>query len=96
MDIILSNNKNRLFKCSGSYVLNNPSVLYKFNKQKLNSIISKLEVLNPLNTLARGYSIIRKDNKVISSIKSIKINDQIIVNLKDGDLYTKVMKVSEE
>ena len=96
MDIILSNNKNRLFKCSGSYVLNNPSMLYKFKEQKLNSIISKLEVLNPLNTLARGYSITRKDNKVISSIKSVKVNDQIIVNLKDGNLYTKVMKVSEE
>ena len=39
---------------------------------KLKHIISSLQVLNPLNTLNRGYAIIRKDNKVISSVKKIK------------------------
>lgn len=96
IDIIISNNRNRLFKCSGSYVINNPSMLYKFQDQKLSGIISKLKVLNPMNTLARGYSIAKVGDKVISSVNDVKINDEVVVKVKNGNIYTKVMKVSEE
>ena len=62
---------------------------------KLKHIISSLQVLNPLNTLNRGYSIIRKDNKVISSVGKIKKDDEVIINLKDGIITSKVIKVGE-
>ena len=62
---------------------------------KLKHIISSLQVLNPLNTLNRGYAIIRKDNKVISSVKKIKKDDEVIINLKDGIITSKVIKVGE-
>lgn len=61
----------------------------------LNHTINSLKVLNPLNTLNRGYAIIKKEEKVISSIKNIKIDDEIIINLKDGYLTSKVNKVGE-
>lgn len=62
---------------------------------KLKHIISSLQVLNPLNTLNRGYAIIRKDNKVISSVGKIKKDDEVIINLKDGIITSKVIKVGE-
>ena len=96
ISLVLTNNKTKLFKLSESYVLNNPEVLYKFKMQNLDNIIEKLEVLNPMNTLKRGYAITKKNNKVISSIKNIKENDTIEINLKDGTINTKVMKVSKE
>ena len=37
--------------------------------------INKLDVLNPMNTLKRGYSIVKKDDKVISDIDKINIDD---------------------
>lgn len=92
---IIELNKVKLFKYSESYVLNNPEILYKFKAQKLDNIISKLSVLNPMNTLKRGYSITRIDNKVVSSIKNLKQDDLIRVELKDGIIDTKVTKVSD-
>ena len=91
----IENNNVRLFKLSNSYILNNPSMLYKFKSQNLDNIISKLEVLNPMNTLKRGYAIVRSKNKVISSIKSVKVKDKISINLKDGNIETEVIKVGE-
>ena len=69
-------------------------VLDKKN-DKYNHLVEKLEVLNPLNTLKRGYSITKKDNKVISSIKNIKSNDILEINLNDGSIITNVKKVKE-
>ena len=60
------------------------------------NIISKLEVLNPLNTLKRGYAIIKKDNKVINNIKDIVVDEEINIQISGGNIITKVMKVSEE
>ena len=92
---ILEKNKIRLFTCNNSYVLNNPSMLYKYSSQKLEHIISKLNVLNPLNTLNRGYSIIKKDDKVVSSIKEVNEDDNIIISLKDGNIISRIIEVGE-
>ena len=92
---LVDNTKIKIYTLQNSYVLNNPNILYKYRKQSLDHLISKLEVLNPLNTLSRGYSIIKKDNKVVSSIKSIKKDDEIKITLKDGELTSKIMKVGE-
>ena len=69
--------------------------LVKKYEEHSKHIISSLQVLNPLNTLNRGYAIIRKDNKVISSVKKIKKDDEVIINLKDGIITSKVIKVGE-
>ena len=92
---LMDNMKIKVFTLKNSYVLNNPNILYKYKQQSLNHIISKLDVLNPLNTLSRGYSIIKKDNKVISSIKNIKKDDEVKITLKDGELTSKIIKVGE-
>ena len=95
INIIIDNYKVRLFKSSNSYILSNPNMLYKFKEQTLLSLTEKLEVLNPISTLNRGYGIVKKDNIVISSVANIKENDDIVVNLKDGNVYSKVVKVSD-
>lgn len=92
---ILENNRIKLYTYSNSYILNNPEMLYKYSAQRLEHIISKLEVLNPLNTLNRGYAIIKKEDKVLSSIKNINKDDIIKISLKDGELSSKVIKVGE-
>lgn len=88
--------KVKLFTIKNSYILNNPDMLYKYSGQKLEHIISKLEVLNPLNTLNRGYAIVKKDNKVLSSIKNINEGENITISLKDGNIESKIIKVGEK
>ena len=50
----------------------------------------KLDLMNPNNILNKGYSIVKKDNKIIKSIKDIKINDNINIILSDGTILSEV------
>ncbi len=87
---IININKNKID-------LLNQKVLYginntlKNNRHNFVNTISKLEVLNPLLTIKRGYSIVRRDDKIISSSKDIKKKDIIDVELKDGKIKAEVL-----
>ena len=63
---------------------------------KYNNLINKLEVLNPLNTLKRGYSITKKDNKVITSIKDINLKDELNITLENGTVTSTVINIKEK
>lgn len=91
----LEDYKIKIFSLSNSYILNNPEMLYKIKLEKLDNLTNRVIILNPMETLKRGYAIIRKDNKVISSKDEISKDDILILNLKDGNIETKVMKVSD-
>ena len=39
--------------------------------------------------------IIKKDNKVISSIKLLNKDDEINITLKDGEIISKIIKAGE-
>ena len=69
-------------------------ILYKFKEQNLKHIINKLDVLNPMNTLKRGYAIIKKDKKVISDSQNLQKDDIINIDIRDGSVNAKVMEVS--
>ena len=79
-----------------SYVLQNHSLIYKNEKILLKNIIDKLNLLNPLNILSRGYSISYFNDKTLKSVKSVRKNDLIDIKLTDGFIKTKVMEIKEE
>ncbi|MCH5303500.1 MAG: exodeoxyribonuclease VII large subunit, partial [Ruminococcus sp.] len=58
----------------------------------INSLGAKLEALNPISVLQRGYSIAEKDGKIINSAKELKADDIIKLTLKDGNINTKVLE----
>lgn len=97
MELIINNNRVRLFGIENSYVLSNPEVLYKFKKQEFTKLMEKLEVLNPLNTLKRGYTITRSNDRVVSDINNIKKDDILEIEFRDGLVKSKVidMEVSK-
>lgn len=66
------------------------------HNNKYNNIINKLEALNPLLTLKRGYVIIKKDEKVINSIKNMKKDDVVTLNLHNGKATSKIIDIKEE
>ncbi len=57
-------------------------------------MIEKLELLNPLGVLKRGYSIVYKDDKVISNTLKIKENDLLKIKLLKGDIDVIVKEVN--
>ena len=55
----------------------------------------KLELINPLGVLKRGYSLTYIDNKVINNIKDIKQGDNLLIKLHTGEINTTVIDVKE-
>ena len=94
MKLVIDNTNIRLFKVTNSYVLTNPNILYKFKEQNLSHLLNKLDVLNPMNTLKRGYAIVKSNNKVISDIKNVRKDDIIDVDIKNGNISAKVVEVN--
>ena len=74
-----------------SIIFKKPYNLIDNKSNRYLQVLSKLEALSPLKTLQRGYSIVKKDDKVISSIKDTKKNDLLELNLKDGNIDVKVI-----
>ena len=91
----IERNKTKLELIKKSYILQNPNKIYENKTIKYNSLIEKLTVLNPFNTLKRGYAIVKKNDKVSSTIKNINKNDEIKIDLKDGSILSKVIEVKE-
>jgi exodeoxyribonuclease VII large subunit len=93
-----------------SYIENPKNLLtnYKDNLNKLISnnltashdkflnLTAKLEELNPLKILRRGYSITKKDSKIINSIKKIEVMDKIRVEFIDGECGCEVEAIKEK
>jgi len=60
----------------------------------LNELNTKLELLNPQSFLKRGHAFIQDANGLtLSSIRKLKVNDQLNVILQDGNLSVTVKKI---
>ena len=72
------------------------TIEYKRNQLLTNS--NTLQAVSPLSVLSRGYSILTKGKKeeVISSYAQVKVGDEIKGKLKEGQIITKVIDVSNE
>lgn len=88
---IISKNKNKLSQLENSPVLRNPKMIIKSKEEQYSKNIAKLEILNPLLTLKRGYTVTRVNDKVISSSKDVKSGDELDIEFKDGKINTKVI-----
>ena len=74
-----------------SYILKEPQKLIDQKQNKYLQIISKLETLSPLKTIQRGYSLTKKDGKVITSTKELKKKDKIELTLTDGTVNAEII-----
>ena len=92
---LLSSNELKLNNLKKSYIFIQPSKIFENKSNKYNNLIDKLDVLNPMNTLKRGYTITKIKDKVVTSIKDIKVNDEINVTLENGNIDAKVIEVKE-
>ena len=68
---------------------------FKDLKQNLNLIESKVKLLDPINTLARGYSITRKKGKAITSTDEIVSGEVIETILASGSFTGTVIEIKK-
>lgn len=58
--------------------------------------LNKLELVNPLSIMKKGYSLSKVNGNIIKSIKDVKVNDEVQILVNDGIVNTKVISVREE
>ena len=88
---LASKKEKELLRVKNSYVLQKPYQMLDKKSNYYLQLVSKLETLSPLLTLQRGYTISRKDGKVVDSCKKIKKGDIVEVSFRDGDIKTEVL-----
>ena len=70
---------------------NSINIKYKEAQMHFTKVISNLDTLSPLKTLARGYSITEKDGNIIKTIKELNSDDLISIRLTDGKRNAKIL-----
>jgi len=56
------------------------------------NLIEQIQLVSPLATIARGYSITRnKENEVINSVSQVVLNEEITIQVTDGEIKAKVL-----
>lgn len=56
-------------------------------------LCASLDSLSPLKVLSRGYSIVKKDNKVISAIENLSVDDELEIKFNSGSAKAKILEV---
>ena len=63
----------------------------KDEKAKMIKKVAKLDVLSPLKTLTRGYTVTQYNGKVVNSSKILKSGDEIELTFSDGKNNAKII-----
>lgn len=92
MNSIIANEKNNCQILKQKLENNIQKVLENEQHRYLHAL-NKLEILNPLLTIKRGYSITRNQDHVVTSIQQVKPHDKIKIEVTDGLIEARVEEV---
>ncbi len=88
---LYNNKNNRYEKILESIIFKDPTKLMQKSKNDYMLVLSKLETLSPILTLKRGYSILKCDGKIVSSIKNVSKKDKLEIEVSDGKIKAEVV-----
>ena len=70
--------------------------LISYKESSLTEKISRLNALNPLDVLSRGYSVIYKnDTKIVKSVNQLSKGDKVRLRLSDGSVYAEISETEK-
>lgn len=64
-------------------------------KQQCQLQMERLELLNPLRVLRRGYGIVEGEHGILRSVKQVKAGERVIVTLTDGRFQAQAVSVDK-
>ena len=98
IDILNKNIQNKIERETLRYknvisanILRNPEDLFTKNKHLYEVLLNKIELLNPMKILEKGYSVVKVKDKLIKTYKDVKIDDEIDIKLFKGSIKAKVI-----
>jgi exodeoxyribonuclease VII large subunit len=85
-------NMNQTLDVLDKYLDYNMQNLLKGSRNELEKAVGKLSILNPESALGRGYGLImrKSDGKLLTSIKEMKLAEELEIKLKDGKALVEV------
>ena len=91
LQLLLKDRKQQITNSSEKFI--NFDLLARF-KESFTQEVNRLEANYPLNIMKKGYSVSFLDDKKLTSVKKVKVGDEISVQLIDGSLECKVNNIS--
>ena len=91
MEDIITQAKERLEEYIDIFKKAGPEQL-RFKGEQLKGVVGKIESLNPLAVLTRGYSVASKEGKTVKSVESVNIGEEIEVRFADGKVKTSILE----
>lgn len=86
-------NKSRFNNIKNNYVLCNPESMIKEKRNSYSLLINKLELLNPLNILSKGYAVVKSKDNIIKDSSNVLVGDMLNVRLAKGEIIAKVEEI---
>ena len=90
-ELLINKKEDDLKQLKNNHVFVNPNQFIDKKRNLYFKNFNKLEVLNPLLTLKRGYTLTKVEGKVVSSSKNLKKGDKLEVKFTDGSVNTEVL-----
>ena len=69
--------------------------ILNIKEHKYSYVVQTLKLLNPLNILDKGYSVVYKDDKIVKDVDNLSVGDDLTIRFKSGSVITKVSKIDE-
>ncbi len=89
LSAILEEEKEKLSDIAKGFIKTGPKQL-AFEEERLKGLVGKIESLNPLAVLSRGYSVALKEGKAVKSVHEVTNGDDITLRFTDGTVETTV------
>lgn len=93
MQFKLQNSQVKYENLISTYVFTHPLDIIKNRNKDYKVLLNKLELLNPLNILKNGYSVVTYNGKNISTTTELKKNDIIDIRMSKGLLKAEVREI---
>lgn len=87
---ILLNQKRELLDRQIQRFFQSAELHFSNQKNRLQSALDKLHLLNPLGVLKRGYALVKKENQLVTAAVKLKDGDVIEVVFADGSVKARI------
>ena len=89
---IINNKKNILneYKINLNYIIDKNLNNYE---HKMEYLINSLNLVNPLNILSKGYSLVKYNDNLVKNASVLKVKDEIKIRFSEGEIKAEVKEI---
>ena len=89
---VVVNGKNELKRLSEIFGKSGLERYFRFKQECLKGAVAKIESLNPLAVLTRGYAVALKDGKAVTKSSQLQTGDVVDIRLSEGSATAKIQE----